>query len=135
MERTKILVVDDEEEICNVTRSFLVKRGYYIYTATNVKEALALVKREKPHLILLDVRLGSDSGLEVLRKVKEIDPGIKVIMVTALDDEATIKDAKLLGADDYIAKPFTAAYLNDFILQKISHLSAKEKIGGQEENS
>lgn len=132
MERTRILVVDDEEEICNVTRSFLAKRDYNIFTATTVKEAINIVKKEQPHLILLDVRLGSDSGLDVLRKTKEINKEIKVIMVTALDDEDTIKQAKLLGADDYISKPFTAAYLNDFIIQKISHLSTKEKLSDKE---
>ena len=71
--------------------------------------------------------MGADSGMDVLRKAKEIDKDIKVIMVTALDDEETIKQAKSLGADDYIAKPFTAAYLNDFILQKLARLNFREK--------
>jgi len=125
MDRAKILIVDDEEEICNITRSFLAKRDYTIFTATTGDDAINVVKKEQPHLMLLDVRLGSDSGLDILGKVKAIDKNIKVIMVTALDDEATIREAKTLGADDYIAKPFTAAYLNDFILQKIARLGLK----------
>jgi len=125
MDRAKILVVDDEKEICDITRNFLAKRDYTIFTASTAEDALDVVKNEQPHLMLLDVRLGSDSGLDVLSKVKAIDKNIKVIMVTALDDESTIRQAKSLGADDYIAKPFTAAYLNDFILQKIARLGLK----------
>jgi DNA-binding response OmpR family regulator len=127
MQKARILVVDDEPEICEVTRNFLARRDYSIFTATTAQDAINLVTKEHPNLILLDVRLGADSGMDVLRKAKEIDKDIKVIMVTALDDEETIKQAKSLGADDYIAKPFTAAYLNDFILQKLARLNFREK--------
>lgn len=126
MDRVKILVVDDEEEICNISKSFLFKRGYDVFTALNQAEALNLVESQQPQVVLLDVRLGAESGMDVLRKIKESNKNIKVIMVTALDDEASIRQARSLGADDYVAKPFTAAYLNDLILQKISSLSAKQ---------
>ncbi len=135
IQKRKILVVDDEEEICNVTRSFLARRNYNIFTATTAEDAVRLVTKERPNLMLLDVRLGTDSGMDVLRKAKEIDKDIKVIMVTALDDEETIKQAKHLGADDYIAKPFTAAYLNDFIMQKIARLGPKEKASEKKQDS
>jgi len=125
MEKTRILVVDDEEEICQLTLSFLVRKNYNVFTATNGEVAIDLVKKEHPQIVLLDVRLGSESGIEVLEKIKEIDEEIRVIMVTALDDEESIRQAKALGADDYIAKPFTATYLNDFILQKIANLGLK----------
>lgn len=118
--KVKILVVDDEEEICAVTSSFLAKRNFNVITATNKEEALKLVTDEHPALMLLDVRLGEDSGMDVLAKVKEIDKRIKVIMVTALGDEESIRQAKSLGADDYIAKPFTAAFLNNLLAQKVA---------------
>ena len=127
METIKILVVDDEEEICALTRSFLVKRGYAVFTANNIAGAVDLVKKEGPKLVLLDVRLGDESGMDALQKIKEIDKNIKVIMVTALGDEESIRQAKSLGADDYITKPFTAAYLNDLIVQKIANLSLKDR--------
>lgn len=127
MEAVKILVIDDEEEICALTRSFLVKRGYTVFTAETIAGAVDLVKKESPKLALLDVRLGDESGMDALRKIKEISKDIKVIMVTALGDEESIRQAKSLGADDYITKPFTAAYLNDLIVQKISNLSLKER--------
>jgi DNA-binding response OmpR family regulator len=131
MEKTRILVVDDEPEICEVTRNFLAKRDYEVFTAGNVQEAVSSVKRDKPQLILLDVRLGSESGMDVLRQAKEIDKEIKIIMVTALDDEETIRQAKALGADDYIAKPFTAGFLDDFVMQKISRLGLGKAAGGE----
>src|SRR3989338_1882284 len=127
MEIIKILVVDDEEEICALIRSFLVKRGYAVFTANNIAGAVDLVKKESPKLALLDVRLGDESGMDALQKIKEIDKNIKVIMVTALGDEESIRQAKSLGADDYITKPFTAAYLNDLIVQKIANLSLKDR--------
>ena len=125
MDKTKILVVDDEQEICELTKSFLARRSYETYAATNIEEALNITKNEQPQIVLLDVRLGSESGMDALRKIKEIDKGIRVIMITALDDEASIRQARSLGADDYITKPFTTKYLNDFILQKISVLTKR----------
>lgn len=134
MEKTKILVVDDEKEICDLTRGFLAKRNYSIFTAMTSEEAISLIRQEHPHIVLLDVRLEGESGMDVLSKAKEIDKNIKVIMVTALDDEENIRQAKSLGADDYIAKPFTANYLNDLILQKISNLSLKQAKSDEKKN-
>jgi DNA-binding response OmpR family regulator len=129
MGKARILIVDDEEEICQVTERFLSRRKYICFTASSGKEALVLANKERPNLVLLDVRLNNESGLDILPKLKQIDKDVKVIMVTALDDEETIRKAKSLGADDYVTKPFTTKYLNDFILQKISYLSLQQKIG------
>jgi len=127
MDKTKILVVDDEKEICELTKSFLARRNYETFTATNSQEAIGLTQKEQPQVVLLDIRLGSESGMDVLRKIKEINGSIRVIMITALDDEASIRQARSLGADDYITKPFTTKYLNDFILQKIATLNIQPK--------
>ncbi|MEW6101928.1 MAG: response regulator [Candidatus Omnitrophota bacterium] len=126
MEIIKILVVDDEEEICELTRTFLRKKNYCTFGANSGEEALEVIRKEHPHIALLDVRLGSDSGIDVLGRIKEIDKKVKVIMVTALNDEESMKQAKALGADDYIVKPFTSAYLNDLILKKIADLTVNQ---------
>jgi two-component system response regulator (stage 0 sporulation protein F) len=123
----KILVVDDEQEICDLTRNFLRKKNYCTLGATSKKEAIEIVKNDKPQIVLLDIRLGSESGLETLRQIKEINKDIKVIMVTALNDEDSVAEAKSLGADDYIAKPFTANFLEDIILKKVTSLKLGEK--------
>ena len=119
MDKTRILVIDDEEEICQLTKSFLSKKNYLVLTATSEAEAIELIKKEQPHLALLDMRLGDTSGLDVLRKIKEIDKTIKVIMITALEDEESVRQAKSLGAEDYITKPFSASYLIDLLSKKI----------------
>lgn len=122
MEATRILVVDDEEEICETTKRFLQRKGYIVYAAQTKQQALRVVEESHPQLMLLDIRLVNESGLDLLKEAKEIDRDIKVIMVSALEDEESIRQAKSLGADDYVTKPFTAQYLNDFILQKIASL-------------
>lgn len=127
MAKVKILVVDDEEEICRLTRTFLARKNYQIFTATTAEQAISLVKEKQPEIVLLDVRLDGESGMDVLAKIKEFAQDIKVIMLTALDDQESIRQAKSLGADDYITKPFAASYLNEFILQKIEHLNLKPK--------
>jgi two-component system response regulator (stage 0 sporulation protein F) len=115
-----ILVVDDEEEICSLTKSILVKKDYNVLVAKNGSDALDFVAKEHPELVLLDVRLGEVSGIDVLRKIKEIDNKIKVIMVTGLYEEEIINQAKALGAQDYITKPFTIAYLKELVARELS---------------
>lgn len=124
--KATILVVDDEQDICDITRMFLERHGFKVVLAYDAKSAYAAFEKAKPQVVLLDILLGKDSGIDVLRKFKEIDPEIKVIMVTALDDATTIRECKALGADDYVSKPFTASYLNDLVLQKIALLSRRE---------
>jgi len=120
MDAPRILVVDDEEEICSVTKSLLSKRNYVVFTASSGSEALELVKRERPHLVLLDFKLGSESGIDVLNKLKAADKDMKVVMVTGLGDEESIRQAIVAGVDDYIIKPFTGDYLSDVISRKLS---------------
>lgn len=127
MEKAKILVVDDEVDICNTTKKFLTRRGYEVYTALTKDEAMDIIKQNKPNIILLDIRLKEASGIDILKEAKQIDKNVKVVMVTALDDEENMKQAKAWGADDYIAKPFTAAYLNDVLIQKLKTMAFREK--------
>jgi DNA-binding response OmpR family regulator len=75
----------------------------------------------------LDIRLKDASGIDILKEAKQLNKNIKVIMVTALDDDETMKHAKAWGADDYVAKPFTASYLNDVLIQKLTTLAFREK--------
>ena len=113
-------MVDDEEEICDVTKSLLTKRNFAVFTASNGNEALELAKKESPQLVLLDFRLGSESGIDVLNKLKALNKDMKVVMVTGLGDEESIRQAIIAGVDDYIIKPFTGDYLNDTINRKLN---------------
>jgi len=114
-----ILIVDDEKDIREITQHFLQKRGYGAFIAANAAEAVELVKSEHPQLILLDLRLGPESGIDILRQIKSIDSNNKVIMVTGLQDEESFRQAKELGADEFITKPFTADYLHQLIVKTL----------------
>jgi two-component system response regulator (stage 0 sporulation protein F) len=120
MSEAKILIVDDENEICEITRDFLIRKNYTCFIATSEEEALELTKREQPDLVLLDVRLGSVSGMDILSKIKQLDKNTKVIMVTGLGDRETIQQAQSLGADDLITKPFTANFLSELLAEKLA---------------
>jgi DNA-binding response OmpR family regulator len=122
MDKIKILIVDDDPEICELTQRFFLKKNYEVYCAQDPGYALDIVKEQMPQIVLLDVRLEECSGMDLLRNIKEVRHDIKVIMVTALNDEQNVKLALSLGADDYIIKPYTCEKLNEVILKKIAQL-------------
>ena len=127
----KMLVVDDELDICNFLKSFFVEKQYEVRTATGGEEALALARSEKPDVVLLDIKMPGMSGIEALRQLKEIDKKIKVIMVTAVEEISMVDLAKELGADDYITKPFSLAYLEKDVMRKLVDLLVEKAKGGK----
>lgn len=118
----KLLLVDDEKDICGYLKIFFSQRGYRVYTALTGQDALNIVEKEKPELVLLDINLPDLNGLEVLKRIKEAFAYIKVIIVTVSDEPALIEKAKNLGADEFIEKPFTINYLEDVVIRKVSEI-------------
>lgn len=114
----RILVVDDEKEVCSFLQEFLTKKNYEVLTATDAVSALQAAKETRPHLILVDIRMPEKDGITLLKEIKEIDREIGVIMVTALRDEKIAKRAMALGADGYITKPIDLDYLETNVLVK-----------------
>jgi len=102
----KILVVDDEEQIRELLREFLTGAGYEVAVAANGEEALEVAQRERPDLILLDVRMPELDGVETCVRLKTNDKtrSIPIIMATAFGD--TLAEALDAGADDFVSKPF-----------------------------
>ncbi len=101
----KILIVDDEPAIVEVLRFCLVRRGYAVRTAGDGYAALRAVRCERPDLILLDLHMPGMSGLEVLRRIREIDEAIIIIVQSGLLDEDTRRLALDMGAHTCLAKP------------------------------
>jgi len=122
----KILIVDDEIEISNIFYDFFAPKGYEVIKATSGKEAIELVKTEKPNLVFLDIRMPVMDGMEVLKKIKEIDQSITVIMVTVVKDEKIAKNALKLGAYDYVTKPLSFDYLEKAAVLVELYLKGKE---------
>jgi DNA-binding response OmpR family regulator len=117
---SRVLVVDDEPSIREMLAEFLRLKGYEVKSVSNGVEALRLVREDRPHLILLDVCMPGMNGLEALQKIREIDRGVGVIMVTAVNEEAMGREALQLGAFDYITKPLDFEYLERAVWYKVA---------------
>lgn len=102
----KILVVDDEKKFVNVLRAYLEQAGFGVVIASDGKNALAVFRREKPNLILLDLNLPEMDGLDVARIIRK-ESSAPIIMLTARVEEINRLIGLELGADDYITKPFS----------------------------
>jgi two-component system cell cycle response regulator len=103
----RILVVDDEDKVCDFLKQILEAEGYYVITAKDGGHALRMFERQRPDLVLLDLMLPGLDGMDVLRilKSQEADGFVPVIMLTCRDDmESKLRGLKL-GADDYLGKP------------------------------
>jgi DNA-binding response OmpR family regulator len=105
-----ILVVDDEPKVVKLARDYLVKNGFKVISAGDGLSALAAARRDKPDLIVLDLMLPGMDGREVCRALRR-ESDVPVIMLTALAEESDQVAGLELGADDYIAKPFSPGTL------------------------
>jgi two-component system response regulator PilR (NtrC family) len=117
-----ILVVDDEHSLLEMIEIILARSGYEVLTADGADEALELFRTRSPDLVLLDLRLGSSSGLDVLQRMKGADPHVPVIVITAYSTWDNAVKAMRLGAYDFIKKPFDD---NDQIREVISRALAQ----------
>ena len=119
----KLLCVDDEPGICDILEKTFKPIGFTVLTATNGKDALSIVKKERPKIVFLDVRMLGMSGLDVLKEIKLMDSAIKVIMITVADDEGTRGEAKRLGADEFVTKPFSSEALEEIVMREVKALT------------
>jgi len=117
----RILIVDDEAPVRDVLIEYFSSEGYVVEAASSGRDALAAVRRQRPNLVLLDLRMDGMDGLETLAALKQIDAGLPVIMVTANEDAAVARETLRLGAFDYVAKPFDFTYLERAVTAGILH--------------
>lgn len=102
----KFLVVDDEEGISEQLKDFLLARKYKAFAAMDSTQAIEIMKKEKPNIIILDIRLEGSSGIDLLREIKKINPKARVMMLTGYPDDRTRSMSKELGASAYLTKPY-----------------------------
>src|SRR3954468_19777208 len=102
---SKILVIDDDVDMCLLLKRFLSKNGYEVTLAHNGKKALEELENAEPNLVLCDFRLEDIDGKELLIKIKERYPRTPVIIVTGYSDIKVAVDVMKLGAYDYVTKP------------------------------
>ncbi|MBU2444226.1 MAG: sigma-54 dependent transcriptional regulator [Bacteroidetes bacterium] len=101
----KILIIDDDDSIRDTLTNYLKKQNYEVLSAENGAMGINLVERELPDIVITDIKMPEMNGFEVLKKVKDLDPDIHVIIITAFDDMHSTVKAMQQGAYDYIEKP------------------------------
>ncbi len=106
--KARILVVDDEAEIRRSVRMILEYEGYDVQEAASGAEALALVEREPPELVFLDIKLGGQDGLETLQKIRQVNEALPVVIISGHGTVSTAVEATKLGAFDFIEKPLAS---------------------------
>lgn len=109
--RRTILVVDDEADMLETCARIFRRSGYTCLTTVNPQEALALLERVRPDLMLADLKMPWIDGLTLLRQAKQVAPEIPVVIFTAYVSEASAREALEAGAAAYLPKPFTTAQL------------------------
>jgi signal transduction histidine kinase len=120
----KIVIIDDEMGPRESLR-MLLKPNYQVYTAENVEAGLQLVREKRPDAVISDIRMPGTSGIDGLRKIRELDPHVAVIMLTGFGALDTAKEALRLGANDYISKPFDAREMRDVISRNVERTRVK----------
>jgi YesN/AraC family two-component response regulator len=125
----KILVIDDEKPTLSMFRIFLDAYGYTVYTAENGTEGIAIFQKERPEIVLTDIKMPGIDGLAVLQQIMEIEPNTAVIVITGHGDTALAKQAVNLDAVDFINKPIKKEAL-DAALAKAKHKLEAAKHAG-----
>lgn len=106
MKNYSVLIVDDEENVSKLLSKLFIKEGYTTHTAANGYEALKVIDSKEIDVVITDIKMPGISGIELLKKISEIDSSIGVIMITAFATLDTAIEALRMGAKDYITKPF-----------------------------
>lgn len=125
--KERVLVVDDDKEIVRLVRSYLEKSGYEVFTATDGDTAVHTLRRENPHVVILDLMLPDMDGWDITRLIRSDErlSKIIIIMLTARVEDSDKIVGLEMGADDYITKPFNPA---EVVARVRSQLRFKKRV-------
>ncbi|MCS7314790.1 MAG: sigma-54 dependent transcriptional regulator [Bryobacterales bacterium] len=126
--RPRILLVEDDESLRRVTQVQLEQSGYEVTTASDAREALALLEKCPQDLVVTDLRMPGMSGMDLLRRIKADYPEIVVLVVTAFGTIESAVEAMKLGAYDYITKPVHADALRLVVARALEHLRLRREV-------
>jgi two-component system, response regulator, stage 0 sporulation protein F len=104
MDKIKVLIVDDEIDYLTLIKEYVEYWGYAVISAQSGEEALAMIKKELPDIVILDYLMPQMDGITVLKEIRKFDQGLEVIMFTAHPDIKNIKHAQELGVSSFIPK-------------------------------
>ena len=118
---TKILVIDDEQGIRNLLDTLLRRKGYDVVLAESGRQGLELFRRERPDVIVLDLKMPEMDGLTVLRQIKNLDPGKPVIILTGAGTAEAERQVQALGVTEYVEKEFSLHLLGDSLKRLLNN--------------
>lgn len=121
MAKLKVCIVDDEEEFVTTLAERLELRGFEAQIATDGASALHLIETDPPHVVVLDVMMPGMGGLEVLQRIKELNPQIPVILLTGRSTTKEGLEGMRLGAFDYLMKPLSIDDLIKKMQEAVKH--------------
>lgn len=128
MSKANVLIVEDNEDLCQTLADVLRKEGNKVRTALTGEHALNILKNDIIDLVLLDIKLPDINGIRILEAIKEMDPEILVIMITALTDAKPAVDAMKMGAYDYLMKPFELDELKLVVAKTLETQNLKREV-------
>lgn len=112
-----LLIIDDDEVLCDRLAKAMQKRGYEVRTAYTVQTGIEAAKQFEPEFAIIDLRLSDGNGLQIVEKIREIVDDCRIVMLTAYGNIATAVAAVKAGAVDYLAKPADADSIERALLQ------------------
>src|SRR3989441_6519746 len=124
----KLLLIDDEADVQYSFRRIFDSPEIELMAASSGEEGLRVLGRVKPDLVIMDVRMGGVNGLEPLRRLRQIDASLPVIMMTAYGTTQTAIEAMKLGAYDYLLKPFDVPKLKQIVFDALNAARARKEI-------
>lgn len=128
MKELNILVLDDEQRVRDEIEEFLVGNNYSVYKAAAPSKAFSILKNIKIDIAIVDIKLPEMDGISVIKKIKEEDHSIEIIMISGHGDMNSVIDAMRLGASDYFPKPFRLIEINNAIVRTKRFLNLSKKL-------
>ncbi|MCX5699852.1 MAG: response regulator [Candidatus Omnitrophica bacterium] len=124
--KIKLLIVDDEKDICKFIKLLFKREGFLVYSAFSSAAAIRILKKEQPQIALLDIYLKrGESGLDTLKQIRALAPACKCIMVTWDKAVNKIKETKAQGAIFYLIKPLTIDRLLKVVNRVVKNIKQK----------
>jgi DNA-binding response OmpR family regulator len=119
-DKIKIIVVDDEQEVNDLIRSYFIRRKYEVFAANSAKQALPIIKEQNPQIMILDINLPDMNGIELFKAVRQFNSTVKVIIVSGHDIETNMeREFKDLDIFKFMCKPIMLPDLEEVIIKAV----------------